>query len=713
MSDSLRPAQKRILTYEAGFLAVSAVPGAGKTFILTRLAAHLITELKIKPRQILILTYMRSAAHNFKRRIAKELSSQGIAAYGLQATTFHAFCLSIVKRHNARSESDEEENKLVILSEPEQLVILREGLEKYLEAQDQLKDWLKRWKKKEEDEKNVLMDRTCGAAKTVISAAKNFRLGAEDLDHALEKQPEFPFLYRHYQESLRRLHGVDYDDQVQQAILLLQSDPSLLAWYQERFRFVMEDEAQDSTPAQHELISLLTDKEKGGSGNLVRVGDSNQAIMTSFTFNDPRFFREFCQGPKHEKMDESNRSAPEILELANHLVLLSEKHPDAFEVIPIKTATTGGTNPASTCPPTWTVYKSQSEEMDEILARVRSYLQDFPKSRAAILLSRNDDVNAYREAAHKMELPLFEESRKLNGQGNKLLDLLEKVLVLLNVPSQQDEVYRAFWELLEARAVLVGERWSDSRAVKKFLQDCAIESFIYPEGLPPFRPPEVPEEDYATLVQVAQATRKLLGARHLPANELLPTIAAELLDDPAAPLAAAKAAELALRQAAMSDNPENLDPLEKVRVELSKLRRQGGKKDFIAGGEELAKPQDGQLEILTIHKSKGAEYNAVWMPALTFKSFPWKPENLWIGDEEAFLAKQRIIHYGKKEAPSEIELKKEAQRLQVAEKLRLLYVGITRAQEEIHLSTHRNDFGKETTPPHVLQLAALCQGREN
>ena len=267
--------------------------------------------------------------------------------------------------------------------------------------------------------------------------------------------------------------------------------------------------------------------------------------------------------------------------------------------------------------------------------------------------------------------------------------------------------------MLEARAAVMGEHWGDMKAVKKFLQDHEIESFIYPQGLPPFRPPEVSEGDYATLVQVAQATRKLLGARHLPANELLPTIAFELLNDPGAPLAAAKAAELALRQAALSDNPDYLDPLEKVRIELSKLRQLGGKKDFIMGAEELAKPQDGQLEILTIHKSKGAEYHAVWMPALTFKSFPWKPDGLWIGDEEAFLAKQRIIHYGKKKAPSEIELKKEAQRLQVAEKLRLLYVGITRAQQEIHLSTHRNDYGKDTAPPHVLQLAARCQGREN
>ncbi|HBN07491.1 MAG TPA: hypothetical protein DD435_02215 [Cyanobacteria bacterium UBA8530] len=711
MTDTLRPAQKRVLSYQGGYLAVSAVPGAGKTFVLTRLAAHLITELKVKPRQILILTYMRSAAHTFKRRIADELASQGIAAYGLQATTFHAFCLSIVKRHHARAEEDDK-NSLAILSEPEQMVILREGLEKYLEDPDQAKDWLKRWKKKEEDEKNILMERTCGAAKTVISAAKNFRLEFEDIDRALEKQPEFPFLYRHYQKSLERLGGVDYDDQVQQAISLIKGDPSLLAWYQERFRFVMEDEAQDSTPAQHELIHLLTSPEKGGQGNLVRVGDSNQAIMTSFTFNDPRFFREFCSEQKHEKMDESSRSAPEILALANQLVALSEKRPEAFEVIPIQPATTGGTNPVSTCAPTWTVYKSQSEEMDEILTSARHYLQVFPQKRAAILLSRNEDVNAYRDAAIKMGLPLFEESRKNPGQSNKLLDFLEKVLVLLNVPSQQDEAFRAFWGLLEARAVLVGERWLDSKAVKKFLQDCLIESFIYPEGLPPFRPPEVPEEDYATLVQAAKAARKLLGARHLPANELLPTIAFELLDDPQAPLAAAKAAELALRQASLSDNEENLDPLERVRTELSKLRQLGGKKDFIANSEELAKHEEGQLEILTIHKSKGAEFGAVWMPALTFKSFPWKPENLWIGDEQAFLAKQRIVHFGKKNAPPEAALKSEAQRLQVAEKLRLLYVGITRAQEEIHLSTHCNDFGKETAPPHLLELAKFCQRRE-
>ena len=97
---TLRPAQAEILAYTGGPLAISAVPGAGKTFILTELVARLVGDpaLAVRPHQILVLTYMRGAAMTFKRRAAKVLGAQGLTAYGLQCMTIHAFCLAVVRQ---------------------------------------------------------------------------------------------------------------------------------------------------------------------------------------------------------------------------------------------------------------------------------------------------------------------------------------------------------------------------------------------------------------------------------------------------------------------------------------------------------------------------------------------------------------------------------------------------------------------------------------
>lgn len=726
--ETLRPAQEEILAYEGGTLAISAVPGAGKTFILTRLAARLVGELGVRPHEILILTYMRGAAATFKRRIASALAARGLTAYGLQAMTIHAFCLGVVRRHHADlRDPDVGESGLLVITEVEQVRILLDGLATYLADPAAKADWLLRYGAKGErgdDPRHDPRQATYESARRVISAAKQRGLGADEVWEALgTTQPELAFLFQHYQRALVVMHAVDFDDQVLQAIALLRAHPALLDWYQRRFRFVMEDEAQDSTPAQDSLIRLLTERPDGTPGNLIRVGDSNQSITASFTFNDPRFFRAFCHDPavSHVRMDQSSRSAREILAIANALIEIAGRHADpvigqAFDPIRIRPADAGKRNPTANGQPTWTVYASKENEQMGVLGQARAFLRANPGATAAVLLFSNAQVRAYREVAVRLEISLQAVERRAGGT-QAVLALLEAVLAFLELPAngQQAGFQRVLRACMDAR----GERFTNGAAVSRYLANgVELAALVYPaHQLPPCRPPDLAEEDYASIIDVSRGLRLLLAARHLPATELLPTIAEVLLADPPTAMIAAKAAAIARHYIRLAPAPDPgqrpPDPLEIIRLEVAKLREASGQRELVLRASDLIGPEPGQLQVLTMHGAKGAEFDAVWLPALGYfygqkGFFPWDLDQVEIQDQQAFLGQQRIIHYGQGPLPAYAEVVLDARRVLVAERLRLLYVGITRAERALHLSCAGGQR-EQPAPPHVLALAALCE----
>ncbi|HEY9899445.1 MAG TPA: ATP-dependent helicase [Pantanalinema sp.] len=731
-TESLRPAQREILAYAGGKLAIAAVPGAGKTFILTRLAAKLIEEGHARPSEILILTYMRSAASTFKRRIARLLAERNLSAYGLTASTIHAFCLSVVKRHYERyAAADEAGEGLTILSEGEQELLLLPHLDAYLQDPAARREWEGRYRATGSGPRDEDPRRRClAAARKAISAAKNFQLGPDEVEGVLGAfQPEIPYLYRAYLNELKQRRAVDYDDQVQQAIVLLETNEALRRWYQKRHRFVMEDEAQDSTPAQNRLIGLLTSLEHGGSGNLVRVGDSNQAITSSFTFNDPRFFRAFCDACAAEgrrvTMDESSRSGQPIMDLANTLVAISQEHPDpvvrdAFDRVAVRAATAGKPNPdARASKVRWRTWGSKDEERHGVLTEVRAYLQKRPEARVAVLCPTNPMAEAYMDGARLMGIPVYEGATG-QVQAGPVITVLKRALHFLSIPSRRQA--EAFISLLEGTQSARREPLFDLKATRSHLMSPGVlDGLIYPaEGLAPSRPASLHEADYASAVILARRCRTLLGARHLPPLELLPTIAHELLGDPGAQTLASKAAAIARDlQGRLPYQPtaegdawiDRDDPLAQVQAALDELAITAERRAIASTGHELAPPQPGEAEFLTLHKSKGAEYEAVWMPNLGyyFESktwFPWRLEEVEIWDRDAFMAEQLLIHARTAPMPALSDLEHAARQVAVAERLRLLYVGITRAEANLTLSAH--GFKPERMAPW--HIKALTEG---
>ncbi|MBU6428612.1 MAG: UvrD-helicase domain-containing protein, partial [Cyanobacteria bacterium REEB65] len=209
---TLRPAQEQALAYRSGRLAIAAAPGAGKTFILTRLIVRLIADLGVRPDEILVLTYMRSAALHFRQRVAAELARRGQTARGLRAMTLHAFCQSILQRHaqtyetleTAGEERDEPpspapetESGLRILSDAEQRIALAAAFHAAIASGVASKDLQKSLATKEPSE--VMAD-TMAAARKALSAAK--QAGRDPRAIVLDDAPEIGFMARHYEEHL-------------------------------------------------------------------------------------------------------------------------------------------------------------------------------------------------------------------------------------------------------------------------------------------------------------------------------------------------------------------------------------------------------------------------------------------------------------------------------------------------------------------------------
>ncbi|MBM3275941.1 MAG: ATP-dependent helicase, partial [Candidatus Sericytochromatia bacterium] len=343
----LRPSQAQALAYRGGRLAITAAPGAGKTFILTQLVVHLVADLEVRPDEILILTYMRSAALTFRTRVASELARRNLSARGLTTCTIHSFCQRILRQDLGRLDPAEDDAcetlGFRLLAEPEQYALLRRGMAAFLGDRQRSKGYFGRLG--DRDPESAARE-AIETARRCIGAAKQARRPLTDLARSLSAMPEVAFIAAHYAETQIADRALDFDDLLVSAVDRLRGDPGLLAHYRRTLRFLLEDEAQDSTPVQNELLELLA----GPDGNLVRVGDPNQAIMSSFTNSTPGLFREFCQQVPVIAMCESSRSAEPVIGLANSLVRLADSHQeltlrDTFAGEPIAPATAGPRNP--------------------------------------------------------------------------------------------------------------------------------------------------------------------------------------------------------------------------------------------------------------------------------------------------------------------------------------------------------------------------------
>src|SRR5512143_2482787 len=325
MTFTPRPSQENILRYNGGRLGIAAVPGAGKTHILSALAAKIIQRGQLgEGQEVLIVTLVNSAVDNFEARIKRFFDNPLRALYKYRVRTLHGLAHDIVREKPARVGL---EDRFAIIDDREADFIRNEAVGAWLSAHpDSLDDYLdpamdeskRDWVRRQQ-----LPDLVGSLALAFIRSAKDRRLTPDQLQRHLERAPApLPLaemglaIYADYQLALTYRAAVDFDDLIRLALDLLEMDAEYLERLRYRFPFVLEDEAQDSSRLQQDIRGLLS----GPNGNWVRVGDPNQAIFETFTTASPELLRQFIRDNPSVDMPESGRSQPAVIELANHLV---------------------------------------------------------------------------------------------------------------------------------------------------------------------------------------------------------------------------------------------------------------------------------------------------------------------------------------------------------------------------------------------------------
>ena len=301
----LNPQQREAVLSVEGPVLLLATPGSGKTTVLVIRLGYMVLCRGIDPRQILTMTYTRAAARDMRSRFASLFGEE--LAGRLQFRTINGVSSKLVSYSAAR-----------LGREP--FSLLGEGGER-----SRILSELYQAVNDEYAEETTL--REVGTAITFI---KNMMLTEAEIEACKWSVPNLPELYRRYQAELRRLRLMDYDDQMVYALTLLRRFPDVLDSFQEQYRYLCVDEAQDTSKIQHEIIRLLASRLE----NLFMVGDEDQSIY-AFRAAFPDALMSFSgdhPGARLLLIEENYRSTPEIVDAANGFVMKNRfRHPKSMQ----------------------------------------------------------------------------------------------------------------------------------------------------------------------------------------------------------------------------------------------------------------------------------------------------------------------------------------------------------------------------------------------
>ena len=291
----LNERQKEAVEYLEGPLLVLAGAGSGKTRVLTYRIANLV-ESGVSPKNILAVTFTNKAAGEMKERIQKLLGKR----LDLFCGTFHSFGARILRQENqAVKKIFSRKSTFVIFDDKDTLSLIKRILK----------------------EKNISLEQFPPAiVANHIGRAKSFLEEPEDLSKEAENffQQKIASLYQEYEDRLREYNAFDFDDLIVKVVQLFRKETKILEKYQDKYRYILVDEYQDTNFSQYQLVKLLADKYK----NICVVGDDQQAIY-GFRFatfkNILNFGKDFPKA-KIILLEENYRSTKNILGAANALI---------------------------------------------------------------------------------------------------------------------------------------------------------------------------------------------------------------------------------------------------------------------------------------------------------------------------------------------------------------------------------------------------------
>ena len=725
LRQSLRRGQQTMADWQGGQLAVSAVPGAGKSTGMAIASAIAIARYQLHGKhQLLVVTFTRSAAASIKAKIRQHLQELLLPQNSFIVQTLHGLALNIATRHPELSGINLENATVVTPNQTHRLI--RTCVEQWIAANPRRYSILLEGRSFDGEETERLRRQSVlrtevlpTLADTVIHEAKSSGLLPADLwrisEQAIDAYDILAIaagLYEQYQLVMRYRYFIDYDDMILAALRVLENDTIRQLW-QQQFFAVFEDEAQDSTPLQSRLLQTLATvpNNLNAPPNLIRVGDPNQAINSTFTPADPIYFNRFCEECQRQgrlaTMDQAGRSTQMIIDAANFLLNWVNR---AYGGIGNREEDAG--NLGANLSESATHPNSQVKEFPFRPQMIRAVAVDDPQADAnpsptgrGLEIYTPKDIYQTVELIGERIIQLFSRNQehsaavlvRENRQGTFIAQKLEHLkrnhgIEVYDVGSSDRHSYvpaemLALLQFIDrphspdylkaALDVLVGRQLIPTQDLNALAT--APEQFLYPG---PLDPPQT-----ASVLKARKYCCNLLCARlELPDYQLISFLALTLNYDQSELATADKLAERVVKQtygnsslantlAALSEivASERFEPVETENAHLRYLRSK-------------------QLTIITMHKAKGLDWDYVFLPFLHEDTIPGSP---WVPTAAQFLGDFTLAEVARAQIraslhqqpfPMAMTAWSQAAYLKMAEEFRLLYVAMTRAKRLLWMS---------------------------
>lgn len=613
--DTLNKPQKEAVYYTDGPLLILAGAGSGKTRVLTHRIAYLIEELGVNPWNILAITFTNKAAGEMRQRVD---SLVGFGSESIWVSTFHSMCVRILRRYIDRLGYD---NRFTIYDTDDQKTLMKAVCKKVDIDTKQFKE-------------RMLL--------SVISSAKNEMILPEEFE--LNAGGDFVQLkiakvYREYEAQLKANNALDFDDLLVKTVQLLQTQPDVRENYQERFRYIMVDEYQDTNTVQFKLVSLLAGKYR----NLCVVGDDDQSIYKFRGANIRNIldFEKEYPDAKVIKLEQNYRSTENILNAANSVISNNKGRKE-------KTLWTDNGEGEKICLKQFdTAYDEAEYIAEDIRREVR---EGASYNDSAILYRTNAQSRLFEEKFVAMSIPY-----KIVGGVNFYArrEIKDVLAYLKTVDNGQDD-------LAVRRIINVPKRGIGLTTINR-IQEAAdargisfYEALLAPELIPGAARSASKLDSFAALIEYFKGQAEKESLTDL-LNEILDmTGYVQSLegDDPAdLESRVENIDELLNKAAAYEEDCEDRDEKPTLSGFLEEVA-------LVADIDSLDENQD-YVVLMTLHSAKGLEFPHVYLAGMEDGLFP--SYMTITGDD-----------------PEELE-----------EERRLCYVGITRAEQKLTMTAAR------------------------
>lgn len=393
----LNDKQKEACFHQDGPLLILAGAGSGKTRVITHRIAYLMDECGVNPYNILAITFTNKAANEMRERVDSMI---GFGSESVWISTFHSMCVRILRKH---AEKIGYSSNFTIYDTDDQKAFIKECL-KYLNMDP-----------KNYSDKDMI---------SAISKAKEAYMTPDDYERVNAtsfRAQQVASLYREYQKRLKANNAFDFDDLIMKTIYLFEIEPMVLDEYQERFKYIMVDEYQDTNHTQFLIVKQLAAKYR----NLCVVGDDDQSIYKFRGANIENIlnFKQEYKDAFVVKLEQNYRSTGNILNAANAVVANNEHRTD-------KALWTDKPDGPKI---TFTLYEDSSKEASSIASKIRSLWKlRTPLSNIAILYRTNAQSRLLEEKLIFENVPYVVHGSTSFYQRREIRDLIAYLKAIYN-----------------------------------------------------------------------------------------------------------------------------------------------------------------------------------------------------------------------------------------------------------------------------------------